>query len=574
MLNTYGYIDLVKSYLNKNINILSQEVYVTVNNFYHFSKGKDSHNSKNHDRATLSTSFSKLQKLVDILLNRIYSLHLMEKETIELINKLKNNNFPNLDSSQNKIKDNDTNGIIVDILQGFLNIKRSLSKNAELLHFLQKKMSYLLDSYPVYYPTLSFYRTKQEVKNYEWLKKISSEFLNKTLKEIFKINKYNIDESNIVINWSANDENTFLPEGYENELIAKNFENENPLILFDGSYFLINRPTLWIILFHECLHYTLHFLYSNKSSHNKEDQANFLEWYYKLKNNALQTLEQGHTTKFLKGDLLKAENLFDEIFCDSILTYLYDTKYFYPLFGELLCSPIDNNYKSVLEAIENHNWIRLYVSAHFLNDEKSKTNALKFLNKYQKSLEYKGNWHLFDFLESDERVANVLINYADYLVKTLITKKALKGDLFLDNWGKVYLNVIEKVVDKINNEDFQIKEGRMISSSLNLLDFPDYYIQEKEIEEHFINSVEKYPLVKIVYIKTRFDNDDGTEDFLSENGFINKLEGKYKKLFEEPNLYFSFSPYTFISFETMENEHENKGTGKLCIDILVLGTKV
>jgi len=545
MLRNKGILNYIKYNLKKNLDILNKEILVTITNYHYFSNTNPEISNESittgKSRASLSATFINLKKLVNLIENLSDKLNVLYKDLEELIEnakKIQNNNYH----------------INIDILQNIFYVKKRLSENAELLHFLQKKMNYLLDSYPVYYPTLSFYRTKQEVKTYEWLKRISSSFLQSAIANNLPNAKIStIDSSNVVINWSANDENYFLPIGLNNE-------NE-PIILFDGSYYLINKQSLWIILFHESLHFFLNYIFHYYNNENpSEHYDNFYKKYHKLKQNAMETIYEGRKSGLVKIDLGKIENLFDEIMCDSILTNLYKEKYYNPLLSELICSPTKNIEMSLLEPLHNHYWTRLYVAAHFLKTNE-KQETLNFLETYQNTLVEKGSNAFFDQVISDKKIAKILLEYAEYISNKVF--KFNNNSEHIDNVTQFYLKSVGKISNNCKSfnytDDFSFKEGRIVSGILSLCDYFDKNaindIIDKKSNFEFLENAN---LVKITFIKNRFDSLNNYSAKNRWNLFKRMFKEKFNNIFGDHKFYFSFNPYTYVAINIIEDEHNHK----------------
>ena len=119
-------------------------------------------------------------------------------------------------------------------------INNKLENTLKLLSFLQKKIKYILEATPPYSPAPTIFRDRQESKFYEALEKIVD----------YTFSCLGVKDTKVSIYWETNIENTFLDLDVFSDQDEINF-------LFEGSFFIVNQPSMWPLVIHESVHYYL-----------------------------------------------------------------------------------------------------------------------------------------------------------------------------------------------------------------------------------------------------------------------------------------------------------------------------
>jgi len=323
-------------------------------------------------------------------------------------------------------------------------VNEELEKILEQIDFLQKKISYTLEAFPSYYPSPNIFRARQELKTYEILEKIAEDYLSWLCKNLFGITDKNFETH---VYWEANVINKFLPPQKEKEKIQ---------FFFNGSYYMVNQPSLWIILAHEALHFLMEWTKKNEKYRRKSFFKDFGE-IRKSFSEDIKILED--KTNASIG--IKFVNIvFDDAICDSILTHISGLPYFVAIWKLVFgFDEEDSHYYTTRW------WIRLKSSVKILKEENKKDGRARqfdeVLDQFHRALEEKGiGEDLGERCLIEEKISSIISKYTSSIIKKYknelrsIRKEAEEKYLWVDK------ALLERFSDINDNE---LHEGRIYS---------------------------------------------------------------------------------------------------------------
>ncbi|MGA1847300.1 hypothetical protein [Deferribacter abyssi] len=574
--------------LKHNINILLQEIKTTFLNYTFFTLehcSKDENDINN--RESIRYAFSTLRKLAIRISKNTENL-------IKIFNELPKQ-LENLEIFYNNLLE-------INVLSNIISTQ---------LSFLQRKINYILDCYPIYFPTVTLYRTKQELKSYEWLKGLVVSFMNYLHFNIFnkakiletkiqtytnntdiKDHKNKLNFTDVIFNWSSNNINMFI----EKSILES---DKNDLLLIDSSYFIINRHSLWINMLHEALHYLINLEYRNVDF---ESSNEFVKKYFDIKKDLLIKLEYTIIKQNLSIDIKAIAQVYDDIFIDSYLTKIFGMEYYLPLFNSLIFSQFKLD--SDINLYEPRNdliWLRLIISLEFIKDKSflEIKDKLKYflLHKYKETIIKNSPQKSKEFLFTDIKIYRIITKSMELLFKNLNEKIGFNNYLkasnsknsdnnnstnnyplnILHNYLIAQRFLIHEIIEKakkfnfeqlLDNEQFNrfsFKEGRITTNFLNLLDFVDFTDIDyneliRNIDENarnitksesknsiisFLQETTKFRLLKISFLKMRFDNDSFS--YSNIYNFIEK-DNVYKNF-----TFLNFGAYNLVNYELLGN---------------------
>ena len=362
-------------------------------------------------------------------------------------------------------------------------LNNSLRKILKLMSFLQKKLKYSLEAFPAYFPSPNIFRARQELKFYQGLEDISLFYLKNTIaianyqgNQLLK----HLDDSIVSVYWETNDENSFFdPE----DLFNYNEQNETFAIpfLFEGSFFIVNQPSLWIILSHEILHfiyvYLLHMI-----QHLTDSPLYINKVIDQTVNKIYPYLQQ-----FGYCNQLYLRYLIVDIVVDSILTYIFGPTYYLAIWRMLFA--YDEIPDSLVLLFRRAWLVRLTVPLLIYRDLGSQ---LSFMNI--PAFEVK------DFLSILEAIQKVSIE------KSLKTKQAIirsKIEKFIvlnlvsaiEDYIKKFKYPISEIFDNLENFSDMMETTKKILSQLN---FKNYNLPKDYILKTFYFSFLNMKLSRLI----------------------------------------------------------------------------
>ena len=460
--------------------------------------------------------------------------------------------------------------------QKLLQINTNLKIALEKLDFFHRKASYILESFPRYYPAPNVFRARQELKAYEALEAISEGYLKLFGESLFKLSaKYKAH-----VYWETDPENRFLPiDKYEDSKCIHFF--------FKGSYYIVNCPSLWILLAHEALHFLWIWC---ENYYENGDKESFLSLIQELQTDFF--INMVALTERL-GIHIGQEHLrpiYRDTMCDALLTYLLGTSYFIALwriifgFDETVvsCSPKEGGQNSKCffshQYITNW-WIRLRTCVEVIKEYKLMEK--EYYEYFKNVLEgihtniSKNVREAIDRCTAEKNISRLLMDYTRYLIAQAKQKKwdeeikqrCSKEAPWLD-FDKILTNDILNRLKKQDDLDpHGLKEGRIY-----VLAFKDNFSQdlclpgkikdtEKQLVEKYQNETDPIKkietkikklysntqVVLVRFLKIRFDGYDNK---------ANPVQSFFNKMVEDKE-YKEYKKYVFLNLGGFQLVHIN-----------------
>ena len=420
--------------------------------------------------------------------------------------------------------------------ENYIKVSLLLKKALEKLDFFHHKAYYLLESFPPYFPNPNVFRIRQELKAYEVLEQISSRWLEFFKNSQLAPQKLSDFEFTTQVYWECDPENLFIQQ----EPIDLKNGNKQINFLFKGSYYIVNCPSLWILLSHEALHFILKLQELGTIGMQQN------ETYERLRNNFLIEMEalKHSLGTYIDPDLMNS--IYEDTMCDAILTNLLGECYYTALwrivfgFDEAEKLSIDG---SVFAISISGWWIRLYVCANILRD-KSFTQALE---KFHAVLMNTNNSSEFESrILAEQHIADRLIRHAVYLVKKIPVKLSSDDEL------RKLKNIFDKLSEHLKNEVEgknriemkELREGRIFSS---------LFLMGDEVKE--VKDVKDINVVLLRFIKLRLDGYN--EESLGDKNTISAILEVLKKDFESDFIFLNLGNFQLTSIRLDFHDKDN-----------------
>ena len=222
----------------------------------------------------------------------------------------------------------------------FLGADNKIKNIMALIGFLETKISYILDCFPPYYPSPSISRSRQEYGCYQWLKIFLDDYCRFFDHKLFDAQSSSSEgdtyQDRVHVYWQFDQENIYLDHIFylvEGERQKKKCIDKIPsLLLFKGSFFLVNMPSLWPLLTHEALHFLVaRYKYCGVEINEKGvlSPPEFVRLVEKVKlicREAFKLMDLGKKGSFHFG------SIFEDVCVDAVCCHLLGTAYFDALF--------------------------------------------------------------------------------------------------------------------------------------------------------------------------------------------------------------------------------------------------
>jgi len=393
----------------------------------------------------------------------------------------------------------------------FLKINNQLKIALEKLDFFHRKASYILESFPPYYPAPNVFRARQELKAYNTLEENAEHYLKFFGKNLFNLpDEY---EYKAHVYWETDPENCFL-------YIDKYQEDKNRVdFFFKGSYYMVNCPSLWILLAHEALH----FLWTWCEKHYKDNnRKSILGQLQELQTDFFINMQALASRLNIEIDSNQLKPMYIDAICDALLTYILGRAYFIALWRIIFGYD-----EAVRNGLFSHQditnwWIRLRVSLETAAMAKKDNLKKEDHQCFKRVLE---DIHTemaqvpgaSERCIAEEQIYQLLINYAKYLIKQVIDRKykdILKEEVFWLNIDKTLTDyVLGKIKDRENIDPHELEEGRIrVLASKN-----KFSLNKKELKKY-----EETKVILVRFLKVRFDGYKKESNYISN--FFNKIK--------------------------------------------------
>jgi len=423
-----------------------------------------------------------------------------------------------------------------------------LLKNAlEKLDFFHHKAYYLLESFPSYFPNPNVFRMRQELKAYEILEQISEKWL-----EYFKNSELtgkDLSDFQYItqVYWECDTENIFVqpvPIDLDLKNRQENGQKKRQInFLFKGSYYIVNCPSLWILLAHEALHFILKLQKTPRLKQN--------EIYERLRSNFLIEIEALKHHLNIYVNPVQINNIYEDTICDAILTNLLKESYYTALwrivfgFDEIIDEEISIDGSGFSTSLPGW-WIRLYVCAKILQDDR----FIKALEKFHEILMSRDNNSEFEIrVLAEKHIADRLFKHAEYLLKKvpLNLDDKLKKELFYDISDKLYQHLKNEIEEKDEIKIKELREGRIFSS---------LFITDRNIEEN----AKDITVILLRFMKVRLDGYSDNEKSNMQNKLCAILEMQKERQFESDFVFFNLGSFQLASihFDFHDKDDLNK----------------
>jgi hypothetical protein len=500
--------------LLSRINIISRE-FLHLSFIYNFFRTQQENNEK---QSELTKSIKRIENIMKYIYKEIDSIY---------------ENYNNLKKYFQQIDDDDSDDKVYkqnkSIFEIILETNIALSKILENLSFVQRKIRYTLEAFPPYYPNPNLFRARQELKAYEILQELSDEFLKfntQLCNNLFNLkdnDRLDNDSIQSIVYWTTDAENNFQEQTHQK------------CFLFNGSFFTVNQSSLWIILAHETLHYLLN-LISNK-------QNNF----FSLKMKVAEIFIEAKFFDNISWDTTYYTNLFPDIFCDSILTYLFGLPYYIAISRLLFLKETD--IKNLYNPSYRMWWIRMHVISRIFK----KFNENKIINDILEILE--NNHNLIKTIAPYKNMAATFCYYETVvsdiffeIMKNFIKNRNDKLEEIKQNINKMelialYKYMIRFIIDNMLNPDFslsKLNEGRinvLLNKDKKIFSFDKFSDKEYDKLQNFLKNCQKNTVLLLSFLKIRYDGYAETEKILKWIDIEEKIQN-FKTINNDKAYYF------------------------------------
>lgn len=340
---------------------------------------------------------------------------------------------PNVQNNELEI-----NQKIFDIYSKIVCINYRLQNALKIMSFLQKKIKYTLEAFPPYFPAPTIFRTRQEYKFYEGL-----EYMFRFFFDNFQDHSSYQELPFISVYWETNSGNQFLDFS---DFLACN-EREHLYFLFEGSFFIVNQPSLWPIITHECLHFLINSLDRNFS---------------KEIDDYITDLSVSISDYIVPYNYISIHNLYPlltDIFVDTLLAYIFGPLYLLLIWRILFAYDeiIDHIYLPLFRSwyirlkvpFETYLAISTRRSSLFNRFEMPNFDAnlfIEILNRLQKS--YAENSYKPD-------QSNIRATIEEFIIKQTVNRFT---SLFLSRAFQNKINLFTSIYNHIIKDDFSFRD--------------------------------------------------------------------------------------------------------------------
>ena len=401
---------------------------------------------------------------------------------------------------------------------------KTKNKLLEKINFLQKKIIGILNSFPFYYPSPKVSSIREASKIHLFIEYLSNDIL-----EIF-------GEKSIPVYFYWD----FEPE-------IKFLENEKSFI-FNSNFFLPEKQSYWIFLFHE----VFHFLLNKKERSFEVPQSIHSDSFGPLMENILRYTDRCIETLFFISPRTPQDfsrEVIKDTFIDSILTHLFGKSFFIPAFTNLF---LYDEGLFLYPEISRTWYVRINVASEFLSE---RDNSVK--EAFDRLMEiYTNTQRKFVMPElymRDRKLVITIHNFAENLIsKHKKDLEDLKNSFISEDkkWLSTYLTIQKYVIDEKWKNPGMKEEGRLYCYGFydRLFNLDLFEKNEKELGKKLKELKENLKVIEFKYIKTRFDG-DSEKELRKESGIIEKLKeeidawgyGSYTGLIINKNIYQKFN---------------------------------
>ena len=476
---------LVKIYLNdiKNeLNFLFDEILhiAYIYNFFSVKKGEGDEENRVESHS-LRNFFRTINPILREISEDLIDMYVDYREAEQL---LQTDFSASKETKEVLVKRN------IDFFQLINNYIRTKEKLLEKLVFLQRKIISILDSFPFYYPSPKVSSIKEASKIHLFIELLAQDIYDVLTRE------FHLPEREEKLHKS-----TYFYWDYDPEL---RFLEKSDLFIFNSNFFLPEKQSYWMILFHEVFHFILNKAKVRElSSENKSNEKGrkFVDTLLKYIDRCIETLYFRFPVIGTKTTIGK--DVITDIFIDSMLTYMFGEAFFIPAFSNIFL--FDEG--SFLLPRANRTWyIRLRVLTdvleRFHGESSSRGKCTKdvalsckeILEEYRKA-QYETRYvrlTLFSHMEKiikviEEFCMDFIARYKDYLNK-------LKKDIESKEWVKTYLDAQINFIRSKWKNPYQHVEGRIFCYKLHQQLIGSIDSDEKRLQ-----------VINLKYIKCRYD---------------------------------------------------------------------
>ena len=369
-----------------------------------------------------------------------------------------------------------------NLFNKLVDVQNRISGDEQLLSkfdFLQKKLLSYQSGSQHYYPHPKMTSIKEAVKIHLYMENLAREFL-----ELLG------SSDNVLFFWDYFPDVRFLTK-------------EDKALIINTDFFLPNRQSHWIILFHEVIHYLV------LQSMRKREKGQNLSYFFQVFTEYIEdTSNDCRIALYRYGiDYIPDINTIVDVFIDSLLTKVFGVAYLLPVATRLFAYDEEN----FLYPQKRRWFLRLSILSKIFSPRAKKEKA--FIEDLKELLDYYNKTQIVEsagvigeeFFTTEAVFESVVLTRVKSFLRKICFPFELLRSLDASPWIKTYIKYTQLYTDRYLNNSWEKKEGRAICFTYQeLCCRRNKRLRENEVKEAISNGFQK-EVFKFNLLKFRFD---------------------------------------------------------------------